>query len=456
MIQPSPSHKAIIILLILLISMVYSANIPRLLFERNKNKPNAYARLTTSKAIKKSLNKSPIILVGGLGGSALMSERKNAKEPHWWCSDKTEPFQLWASLNEMIPFVTEECLSHDLSLEMKTFNGSIRGLKQKDEGVLIYGKDYGGLNGVNYITNFEVQDGAYMHELTNYLINEGGYIAGKNLRALPYDWRLGPLEWMVSTQPIGGDFEKFKALIEQTFRWNDNTAVSLLGHSLGGPFIQLFLASYVDEAWKAKYVKQMISISGSFDGDVHSPIFYTAGDNYGLSFFLEKTAKELIHGFGSPQYMSPLVSPYKYPMFIYKNNATGKVLSYMSTPDEYRRLYQDANVPQGWDIFTNELNAVKDVKFKSPNVTMHCIFGTDVWATTQYKYEGAKDLQDLVYSDVKDSGWEKGDGTIPNYSLELCSNFKQDRPIFTHKFINSTHINIMFEEKLFSLVLEIV
>ncbi|KAL9647755.1 hypothetical protein ABK040_015243 [Willaertia magna] len=459
------------------VDVIYGAFIPKLLNERLRNKKklikqnfkllNQPSLLQKQKQYKERENNnySPVILIGGLGGSALMSERQNAKEPHWWCKSNTGPFQLWASLEEMIPYVTEECLSHDMSLELKRVNFSLQNsaflLTQQDDGVLIYGKDLGGLSGVNYITNIEIEKGMYMNTLTSYLMKTANYVPGKSLRALTYDWRLGPAEWKISKRTnsnvkIGGDFENLKELIEETFRLNGNQKVSLLGHSLGGPFIQLFLAGYVTEEWKSKFVKQMISVSGSFDGDVHSPVFYTVGDNYGLPFFLEKTAKEMIHGFGSTHYMSPLVSPYNYPMLIYKNNVTGEIVNYFSNPTDYKKLFSDANITQAWNTFLNEVTSVNDIKFKAPNVTLHCIFGTDIWSATQYKYEGNKQLKDLLYSDMKESVWEKGDGTIPNYSLEICSNFKQSFPVNTYKFSGSTHISIMFEQQLFDKLLEIL
>lgn len=143
---------------------------------------------------KNTTVKYPLILLGGLGGSALMSQRDGAtNEPHWWCEKRTDPFQIWISMEELIPMVTEACFLHDMMLELKSqpgSNGKKKRLVQQDESVKIYGKDIGGVSGVAAIVKELSSYSTYMEPLIKFL--EGnGYEIGKSLRALTYDWRLG-------------------------------------------------------------------------------------------------------------------------------------------------------------------------------------------------------------------------------------------------------------------------
>ena len=207
-------------------------------------------------------NFSPLIIVGGLGGSALMSQRNNAvKEPHWWCEKSTDPFQIWISLEELVPYFTEDCFVHDMSIELK--DGLLR---QKDQGVKIFGKDIGGMGGLESVLAQFESKAYYMKSLSDYLVQNGNYQIGKSLRGLTMDWRLGVREWASRNNSIGGDFFNLKELVEDTYKINGNKKVSLLGHSMGGPFLQYFLATFVDQPWKEKFIDNFIPMAGAFDG----------------------------------------------------------------------------------------------------------------------------------------------------------------------------------------------
>ena len=85
-----------------------------------------------------------------------------------------------------------------------------------------------------------------------------GYENNKNVRGAPFDWRKGPHEF-------GDDFERLKALIEETFAINDNTSVHLVALSEGCPFITLFLNT-MPQSWKDRYVSSVIHLSGVWLG----------------------------------------------------------------------------------------------------------------------------------------------------------------------------------------------
>ena len=208
-----------------------------------------------------NLQMSPIILVGGLGGSSLMAQRNHStNEPHWWCQRTTDPFQIWLSLQEMIPYLSEDCFVNDMSVELK--NGI---LGQKDRNVRIFGKDIGGMEGLNSIIAEFPSKWYYMKPLADYLVSNGSYEIGKSLRGFTYDWRVGVREWANDSLSLGGDYFKLQKLVEETFKLNGRK-VSLLGHSMGGPFLQYFLANFVSQDWKDRYIYKYIPVAGPFDG----------------------------------------------------------------------------------------------------------------------------------------------------------------------------------------------
>lgn len=83
------------------------------------------------------------------------------------------------------------------------------------------------------------------------------------------------IEWTSpSTNSTGGDFHIFKKLVEDTYELNNGMKVSLLGHSLGGPFVQYFLANFVSHDWKRKYISYYIPFAGEYY-NIYIQIFIT-------------------------------------------------------------------------------------------------------------------------------------------------------------------------------------
>ena len=58
-----------------------------------------------------------------------------------------------------------------------------------------------------------------------------------------------------------------KALVEETYAQNNKTAVVLIGHSMGNPYI-LYLLNRQTQVWKDKYIRSFISISSPWGGAV--------------------------------------------------------------------------------------------------------------------------------------------------------------------------------------------
>ena len=401
---------------------------------------------------------SPLIAVGGLGGSALMSKRDHAvNEPHWWCEKTTrDPFQIWMSLEELVPFFTEDCFVHDMSIELK--DGLLR---QKDSGVRIFGKDIGGMGGLESVFAQLESKAYYMKYLSDYLVKYGNFQIGKSLRGLTIDWRLGVKEWSNNNNTIGGDFYTLKSLVEDTYYKNGNLKVSLLGHSMGGPFLQYFLANFVNQVWKDQYISNFIPLSGAFDGSPIALILYMTGTNWGLPIFELENARKILHQYPSPLYMSPNYSPFQYPFFTYNNTKVVKNYESSSLAD-IEKFMTDAKIKNGFELYQHEYSAYKYNKIAAPNVTTHCLYGYGIPTITHVEYSGPKEMSELNFNDLVHGmnilKVEDGDGVVPSYSLQICDEFAkyQKQPVYIHRFFNASHTGIIYEEKTFETLLEIL
>lgn len=71
-----------------------------------------------------------------------------------------------------------------------------------------------------------------------------------------------------------------KQLIEQTYLENNNEPVILLAHSMGGPMTVIFL-NLQTQAWKDKYIKSLVTLSGVWGGSMKAIKVYAIGDDLG-------------------------------------------------------------------------------------------------------------------------------------------------------------------------------
>ncbi|KAG2374439.1 hypothetical protein C9374_010723 [Naegleria lovaniensis] len=431
-----------------------------------QNNENAKVDSSSSSTTANSKGKGyPLILVGGLGGVVLMSKRDHASEPHWWCQHTTDPFQIWISIEELVPYLSEDCFMHDLSLELKEGESPYdrkKLLRQLDPHVKIFGKDYGGVESVTHLVKEAGSQSGYMIKLINFLTSNG-YEIGKSLRAMPYDWRLGVAEWSApNSSTTGGDYHAFQKLIEETYALNGNVPVSLLGHSMGGPFVQYFLANYVSQTWKDKFISHYIPFAGAFDGAPIALPLALAGSNYGVPTFSQTIAKKLTQQFGGPNFMIPIMSQhFDYPIFTYLS-PNGTRQDYYATPSSVQQLYKDANMEKTWDVFEHEYSEYASVKFRAPNVSTHCVYGYGVKSLAHLQYSGQKPLSEILFDDILHHSEalkiDDGDGTVPLYSLAICDDFakQQQQPVMVHRFFNVTHLTVVTDDKVLQTLLDIL
>ena len=60
-------------------------------------------------------------------------------------------------------------------------------------------------------------------------------------------------------------YKNFRNLIEETYAMNNNTAVSLVTHSMGGP-VALYFLNRQSQAWKDKYIHSLVTLAGGWGG----------------------------------------------------------------------------------------------------------------------------------------------------------------------------------------------
>ena len=78
--------------------------------------------------------------------------------------------------------------------------------------------------------------------------------------------------WMIEMSSVCSDemselMKDMKTLVEQTYTMNNATRVILMGHSMGCPVLLYFLHQQT-QAWKDKFVRSLVTLSGPWGGAV--------------------------------------------------------------------------------------------------------------------------------------------------------------------------------------------
>ncbi|SCN61303.1 phosphatidylcholine-sterol acyltransferase, putative [Plasmodium chabaudi chabaudi] len=219
----------------------------------------------------KNKNKNSVYLIPGLGGSTLIAEYNDAKIES--CSSKvlhSKPYRIWLSLSRMSSLKSNVyCLFDTLKLDYDRENK----IYVNKPGVIINVESYGYTKGVaflDYIRNRPLRLTRYYGIIADkFLKNE--YVDGKDILSAPYDWRF-PLSQQ--------KYHVLKSHIEYIYKLKNETKVNLVGHSLGGLFINYFLSQFVDDEWKKKHINIVMHISVPFAGSIKAirALLYTNKD----------------------------------------------------------------------------------------------------------------------------------------------------------------------------------
>ena len=148
-----------------------------------------------------------------------------SRRSYWYCSDIKDD-DVWVNDVLMIPPLYN-CILEYVGLH---WNNETNEVTQK-EGVSIGPVDFGGLEGIAFVDEFEhdTHFAPTYAPLANAL-KERGYVERETLFGIPYDWRYG----MSHPDSFWADV---KELIETAYEQNNKEKVVLVGHSMGTIFI---------------------------------------------------------------------------------------------------------------------------------------------------------------------------------------------------------------------------
>lgn len=295
-------------------------------------------------------------------------------------------------------------------------------------GVNIRVQGFGSSDSVEFVDPAKVIGTSYFETIVKTL-TELGYERDKNILGAPYDFRRAPNE-------LQDYFHDLTDLIEIAYTENYEQKAVLICHSMGC-LNSLYFLNSKPQAWKDKYIKSMISLSGVWAGSVKAMKAFASGDNFGVVVIPSLALRKDIRTFPSLAYLLPSQEVWPSDAILLKNRNKNY------TVRDYKQFFDDIKYPIGYEMWkdVSNLTSIKT----APGVEVHCLHGHKVTTMDKLEYLSGE-FPDTARLRI---GHGDGDGTVNRISLEVCASWKdkQTEPIHHEQFPNIDHMAILSDRK---------
>ncbi|XP_068621391.1 lysosomal phospholipase A and acyltransferase-like [Battus philenor] len=380
---------------------------------------------------RNSLGLSPVILIPGDGGSQLEARLNKTNVVHYICAKtSTGFFNIWLNLELLVPFVID-CWVDNTRLEYDNVTRTTR----NPEGVEIRVPGWGNPEPVEWLDPSHDSTGAYFNTIGDALVKMG-YVRNVSLRGAPYDFRKAPNE-------NGEFFVKLKTLVEETYVKNNNSAVTLLVHSMGGSMALHFLRLQ-KQSWKDQYIRRLISLSTPWGGAVKALKVFAIGDDLGSLMLRESTMRAEQITCPSLAWLLPS------PLFWKPGDVLVQTDKFNYTISHLEKLFTDMELPNAWEMRKDVEKYAQD--FSAPGVEVHCIYGYNISTVEQLVYKAGTWLDGYPTLRTGD-----GDGTVNLRSLSACAHWAKrtrnlGRVVKSLPLPNAEHLKILHDPRVIEYV----
>ena len=373
----------------------------------------------------------PVVVLPGILCSRLGATLNNATDAPIICPRNSKFYNIWISDTQ---FFHPSCFYRRMASTFKNENRKKKNntstpSQQEQQqcvhnspGVTIGPIGYGNMSGCNCLNPEDVGPKLNLFLKMTNTLEKYGYVPGKNLKAVTYDWRLYGDPCFT---PIL--FTQIKEMIETSYSNNGNTPVVALCHSMGCPILHKFFVSQTKE-WKDLYISQFINICAPFAGAGNSLVEFINAKPFE---WIDRSYVDYL----SPVFRSwPGTSSLFPQQIMSKTGSTNNVwgnITFVQTPDknytgadsiyeilellsnDKKRLKEHNYIDYGlkfWNIQEELRNSVLN---KSPGVkSTSCLFLLDVPTPIGSIY-----ADNMLRKHVKDF-FLPGDGTVSSISVE--------------------------------------
>lgn len=377
-----------------------------------------------------AISVNPVILVPGDGGSQISARLNKSVTPVVFCEKKTEfYYTLWLDLAQIT--VAQDCFVDNMRL---VYNNVTRRTLDSP-GVSIGVPGFGSTPTIEYLDPGEEKFTTYYYYIVERLVKLG-LQRNVSIRGAPYDFRRSPNEFQ-------DYFKNLKLLVEETYNKNNESGVTLIAHSMGCPTMLYFLNSQT-QAWKDKYIRSFITISGVWGGAAKTLRVMATGDNLGIVVLKANVIRKYQRTATSTAWLMPYDTFWKSDEILVSRPGRNY------TVKDYKQFFEDLNFATGYEMRKDTEGLVKDLR--PPGVEVHCIHGINVSTPASFVY--GKGFPNVEPKTI----YGPGDGTVNLPSLLGCLKWskEQKQPVYHYVLPEADHLKILKNRKLIDLISKIL
>ena len=245
-----------------------------------------------------------------------------------------------------------------------------------------------------------------------------------------------------------GYYNELQQLVETMYEENDNTKVTLVTHSLGGPISLYFLNRIVNQQWKDTYIYSYITLAGAWSGG--AGVTFTMLSGAPPFTFLETQIGipkviSLYRGYSSFYHLLPRASVWNDTILIRTLNQ-----NYTASASDYQQLFIDAGFFEGYAQFLDSENGIN---LSAPNVPTYCFYGLGFPTPVTFVYGNGLNMPPTSF--IPDDG----DNRINRQGLEVCRRWQGMNGGYTFNrtvFQGSDHSGIIRDESVLQAIDSIV
>ncbi len=231
-------------------------------------------------------------------------------------------------------------------------------------------------------------------------------------------------------------------MIEDMYKTNGNTKVTLVVHSMGGLVSLHFLTGFngINQAWKDKYIHAYVTLSAAWSGGAATVQSVVSG-YHGIPDLL-LFAYNLISGFIVPIGRTFESIPWLFPKAsVFGNDVLISTPSKQYTANDYEQLFRDINAPTVYRAFQGVQGMLPN--YPAPNVPTYCFYG--VGLPTPEKFTYSKDLTPKNVIGLRPVVTNSdGDGSVNTISSRVCHRWSNMPSHFRYKTFNKVnHVKIV-------------
>merc|ERR1711959_154444 len=199
-------------------------------------------------------HRPPVLFVPAMTASKLYARAvKGTKRSHFYCSNSKDWKLMWMKSSNFLPGL-DDCWADEMSMVYDAATD----IASEAEGIETQtDRTFDSVT----TNNTKYPGGVGLYCILFDVMKKMGYQEGMDAFAFPYDWRLAGPQLSIP----GGEYENLRNNISSLVQTTGKKLV-VIGMSMGGPWFQYFLSSFVDQEWKDQHIDKFISMSGVFGG----------------------------------------------------------------------------------------------------------------------------------------------------------------------------------------------